>query len=361
MNQAQEKTASEQGSGREKKNYYQYNKFITNPGKFKPEDRISDIKNRLNCFDILNRFGITANPGKNISCPFHEDRKPSFNIYNGGQDFKCFSCGKSGDCIDLHGLLSGKNPAEAISDLSGGLPSANYPIIRHRPAPAQTSGKMALKHSFQEFVKEYASYSSEDLKAELWGLSGVKLDFPTEENTGREACELLKTLYDPENSIFIGNFYDSKNPDRVKRRDVWISYFQTAGKVDFPFFCLNPVRPEGAKNANDEKSFRTSANIARFKFSLAENDLETLDNQARFWLKMILKGFPVRALIFSGNRSLHAIFDSDPADIPDLRKTFQALGFDPQTFDWARLSRLPGHRRQDTGQFQLILFLKGGL
>lgn len=34
-------------------------------------------------------------------CPFHDDKRPSFTIYDNGHRFKCFSCSASGDCIDF--------------------------------------------------------------------------------------------------------------------------------------------------------------------------------------------------------------------------------------------------------------------
>ena len=189
-------------------------------------------------------------------------------------------------------------------------------------------------------------------------MSDFRPDFQTEEKPRAEAAELLRTLYTPEDFIFLGTQFDAKNPERVKSRDEWIRTIE-AGGVEFPLFCLNPVKPEGSTNANGELSFRTSGNIAKQIFALAENDKAPLRDQAAFWLKMIQKGFPVRALIFSGNKSLHSIFEADPEDLPDLKKVFLKLGFDGQTFDPARTARLPGHRRKDTGKFQSILFLKG--
>lgn len=71
---------------------------------------------------VLNQVHLE---GRNISCPFHEDRKPSFRVY-AGERFKCFSCGKSGDVIDLaSGLyripMKGKSFIELLKKLKGML------------------------------------------------------------------------------------------------------------------------------------------------------------------------------------------------------------------------------------------------
>ena len=34
-------------------------------------------------------------------CPFHQDRSPSFTIFDGGRHFKCFGCGAQGDVLDF--------------------------------------------------------------------------------------------------------------------------------------------------------------------------------------------------------------------------------------------------------------------
>lgn len=316
---------------------------------------IMQVKSRINCIDIFRRHGITARPGKNFSCIFHKDKTPSANIYANGQKWKCHSCGRGGDAIDLQADLSGQGLKETIQTLTG----REFPRTQAKTRPQEKPREISLKTGFSDFIKEYDSCSYESICAELWELSTFRPDFQTKERPEAEAAELLRTLYTRKDFLFIGGQTDAKNPERVKSRDEWINFFQTAGKVDFPLFCLNPVRAEGANNANGEKSFRTAGNIAKFKFALSENDKAPLRDQAAFWLKMIQKGFPVRALIFSGNKSLHAIFETDPEDLPDLKKVFSKLGFDSQTFDPARTARLPGHRREDTGNYQSILFLKG--
>ena len=53
--------------------------------------------------DIREFFvGPLRKVGKNSIglCPFHNDKHPSFTIYDQGRRFKCFSCGASGDAPD---------------------------------------------------------------------------------------------------------------------------------------------------------------------------------------------------------------------------------------------------------------------
>jgi P4 family phage/plasmid primase-like protien len=74
-------------------------------------NEIQKIKDNLDCFTVLIHKNIYHQGHGNISCPLgtHEDKNPSFSIYDNGKRFKCFSCGKQGDAIDLYHFLSGKD------------------------------------------------------------------------------------------------------------------------------------------------------------------------------------------------------------------------------------------------------------
>jgi hypothetical protein len=343
------------GSASQKTDYFaeQHSKNITKQEAFKERRNIFTIKSQTNCLDVLSSQGIPAKVGTNISCPLgtHEDKNPSFNIYADGEKVKCHSCGFSGDALDLQQILTGQTRKEAMNAL---LTGGEVRKPRTQTRPATKPREISLKNDFSSFIKdETASY--EDIRAEFLKLSDFK---PDAAHPRTEATELLRTLYTPAEFVFIGGQCDAKTPERVKSRDAWRRAIEADG-VKFPLFCLNPVKPEGAKNANGETSYRTAANITAHRYALAENDKAGLREQAAFWKIMIEKGFPVRALIFSGNKSIHSIFEADPGELPALKTIFQKLGFDGQTFDPARTARMPGHRREDTGKFQSILFLRG--
>ncbi len=82
---------------------------------------IDKIKNRANCKDVLEFAGIKFTGKGNISCPFHEDKNPSMGLHNNYQKFKCFSCGRAGDCIELYQELFDMDRKTAIRDLSDRL------------------------------------------------------------------------------------------------------------------------------------------------------------------------------------------------------------------------------------------------
>ena len=66
-------------------------------------------------------------------CPLHDDRNPSFTIFDGGVRFHCFGCGAGGDVLDYLQRLHGVTLPEAAMMLDGG----NVPMIVHRPLPAK--------------------------------------------------------------------------------------------------------------------------------------------------------------------------------------------------------------------------------
>lgn len=66
-----------------------------------PEETIKNIKDSASAFDIISLFLKTKKKGSDYvaSCPFHDEKSPSFTISISKNMFKCFGCGKSGDGI----------------------------------------------------------------------------------------------------------------------------------------------------------------------------------------------------------------------------------------------------------------------
>ena len=63
-------------------------------------------------------------------CPLHQDRSPSFTIFDNGHRFQCFGCGAQGDVLDFVQQLHGVGLREAAEMLAGGnLPTIEVPSL----------------------------------------------------------------------------------------------------------------------------------------------------------------------------------------------------------------------------------------
>ena len=69
--------------------------------------------------ELLDQYGVEyKSSGKSylISCPYHEDRHPSFSINQEEGYFKCWSCGVKGSYRDLYKIISGQNYTYSTMD-----------------------------------------------------------------------------------------------------------------------------------------------------------------------------------------------------------------------------------------------------
>lgn len=74
------------------------------------------VKSSVDIIDAAQRYGLDINRHKKALCPYHDDSKPSLSFK--GERFKCFSCGASGDVIDLVSCLTNSEPLAVVQELS---------------------------------------------------------------------------------------------------------------------------------------------------------------------------------------------------------------------------------------------------
>ena len=86
----------------------------------------NEIVNRLDTAQVFEYYGIHPNAKGFVCCPFHNEKTPSFKIYDGTRGFHCFGCGAHGNVIDFVKKFFNLNFYEAINkindDFSLGLP-----------------------------------------------------------------------------------------------------------------------------------------------------------------------------------------------------------------------------------------------
>ena len=105
----------------------------------------AEVKARFTCADVLSRHGITWT-GADIRCPLpgHDDKDPSFGLFDGGKAFKCHGCGRGGDCIQLEQELSGVPFPDALRTL------ADAAGITQRTAPASEQRRIVATYDYSD-------------------------------------------------------------------------------------------------------------------------------------------------------------------------------------------------------------------
>ena len=80
----------------------------------------NDIQEKLERIDIvklLSRYLIIENTKRNIKCPLHDDKSPSFKIYSNTNSWFCFGCQKGGKPVNFVMAMEGLTYKEAVKRL----------------------------------------------------------------------------------------------------------------------------------------------------------------------------------------------------------------------------------------------------
>src|SRR5829696_7870873 len=85
-----------------------------------PEEIVERVKVEANIVDVVSDYVRLRRAGKNWLglCPFHDDKKPSFNVEPVRGIYKCFSCGKGGNVFTFLMELNGWTFPESVRNLA---------------------------------------------------------------------------------------------------------------------------------------------------------------------------------------------------------------------------------------------------
>ena len=166
---------------------------------------------------------------------------------------------------------------------------------------------------------------------------------------------LIRTMFEPEDYV---NWCSRYGRGRTQLREDFLRTVSDPvvhGSGEGISFRLNPVT---RKPSGDSGGY-TDRDLSALRYGLVENDLLPLELQLPLLAALPL---PIAAIIFSGNRSLHAVVKIDARDVVDFKSRMskmlallRPLGFDTATVNPSRMSRLPGALRGD--KLQRLLYL----
>ncbi len=79
------------------------------------------MKSLVNIVDVISSYINVQKVGSNhrANCPFHQEKTPSFYIYDKNQNYHCFGCGATGDVIKFVQDYEKISFAEAVKKIAG--------------------------------------------------------------------------------------------------------------------------------------------------------------------------------------------------------------------------------------------------
>src|SRR3989339_1543356 len=87
------------------------------------ENKIDEIRNAADIVDVVGGYVQLRKRGKNFigSCPFHQEKTPSFTVSEDKQIYHCFGCGNGGNVFKF--LMEFKNISfvEAVEEVADHL------------------------------------------------------------------------------------------------------------------------------------------------------------------------------------------------------------------------------------------------
>ena len=199
-------------------------------------------------------------------------------------------------------------------------------------------------------------------EADIWDASPIKIDWPHEE----DPLHLLTHLYQSDDLLFMGERYSPGIMNKTIRTVAfWKQYF-SKGSRTFPHIIPNPLSGLEGLKKDGKPSLRADSCVKSFRFAVVEFDDLSHEEQLAFWWAVNLR---VVALIDSGNKSIHGWIRIDNVnseamwtrEVEDVlfKELLIPMGVDGNCKNESRLSRLPGHRR-DNGKQQRLLYLAPG-
>lgn len=119
------------------------------------DELVDAVRDAVDIVDIAREHTQLKKTGKGYQglCPLHQEKTPSFSVEPNQNLFYCFGCGRGGDAIRLHMLLSGDDFPAAIERLA-----MRYGIPMPAATPAQRKARDAgqrIEQALEQALKYY--------------------------------------------------------------------------------------------------------------------------------------------------------------------------------------------------------------
>lgn len=128
------------------------------------QSTIDEVKERADIYDVVSEYVVLKKRGKDFlgSCPFHEEKTPSFTVSPSKQMYYCFGCGAGGNAIKFLMEIGKHSFAEVVLDLAKRY---QVPIKTLEPEERQEfQRQLSIREQLYEILAIAASFYQHTLR-----------------------------------------------------------------------------------------------------------------------------------------------------------------------------------------------------
>ncbi len=194
------------------------------------EEKISEVRNRINLVSVLSRYVTLKKAGINFRglCPFHSEKTPSFVVSEAKKIYHCFGCGKGGNVFTFLMEIGGLSFPEALRKCAQevGVTIPETPLTPHQKETKQT------KENFYKINKYALLFFKEELQK-----NKKALDFFKKRGLTTESVHKYHLGYAPSQKQSLLNFLKRKGISEKDAITLGLDRFRD--RILFPLFDLS--------------------------------------------------------------------------------------------------------------------------
>lgn len=168
------------------------------------EGLLEDIRRRTDLVALVGRRVKLVRKGRMMwgCCPFHQEKSPSFKVENERRLYKCFGCGKGGDCFRWLIETEGLSFPEAVEKLAG---EAGVELPKWSP---EDEAREQKRKSLYDIVELAAKF----YEAQLFDAAGREArDYLKGRGLDGAAARQFRLGYAPSGSTALINYLTAQN------------------------------------------------------------------------------------------------------------------------------------------------------
>ncbi|MBL9113716.1 MAG: hypothetical protein JNJ83_01820 [Verrucomicrobiaceae bacterium] len=324
-----------------------------------PKEIAEEVLGSIEWLDERTGFGTCPGRAKHTTpdgpkdCRIHIDGTPTVH---------CLHASCTSDVTDASRRLRDEMNAYPVRSIAA-TPPAPTTKSTHIKGREHELGKLASE-TLPIILKDHAC-TIDGLRAQSRHFSS----FPPIEELSY--LTLLQMVYGREAVIWIGDKYDSGSPDHAKHWRTIAEWREDPGPNLGPYVCTSTFKPGAFERSNHQIAKRgffvvecdAIDEIVATKLA-AKEDLTHEDKRRNkdlsvailLWLRDAV-GLRLRAVVDSGNKSIHGHFEMPPDDVrQELEVILPALKCDPAAWRPSQPVRMPGYT-SESGRSQRLIFV----